>query len=371
MARPKLAVILTQYGSKSHGMCICSKLLEGLEFDDHTEEPRCDVVAVHLMEVADDDIGVALCERHGVPMYPTVASALCRGGDELAVDGVVLIGEHGTWPYNERGSHLYPRRELFDQIVGVYRQAGRVVPLFCDKHWTWNWAWARYMRATIEDLQIPFMAGSSGPWATFEPFVPLPRGHAYAHTVGLGWGPFEAYGFHVLEVTQFLAEQRAGGESGVARVRCLSGNDVLDIDAPSGLVEAALEAAQAELTPGPETFAIEAEHIDGHRTTALIVNPGCNAFAFAYTGRTGVVAAGYPLDDPPRVKHFSPMVRAIEQMMLDGVAPIPLERTYLTTGVIAYALESRFQGGIWLDAEGMDIAYQPAALPAAWSEVLR
>src|SRR5437764_12628265 len=101
--RPRLAVILTQYGATSHGLCFCTKLLEGKQFDDHFEPPRCEVASIHLMEVAADDIGVATAQKHGVPMYPSVATALCLGGDELDVDGVVIIGEHGAYPLNEKG----------------------------------------------------------------------------------------------------------------------------------------------------------------------------------------------------------------------------------------------------------------------------
>src|SRR5436309_901151 len=80
--RPRLAVILTEYGATSHGECYCTKFLEGKQFDDHYEPPRCDVVSMHLMEIAKNDIGVAMAAKHGVPMYHSVASALCRGGDE-------------------------------------------------------------------------------------------------------------------------------------------------------------------------------------------------------------------------------------------------------------------------------------------------
>src|SRR5437016_1467187 len=137
--RPKLAVILTSYGQSSHGVCYCTKFLEGKQFDDHFEPPRCEVVAIHQMEITRDDVGVDTANKHGVPTYPTVANALCRGGDELAVDGVVFVGEHGHYPFNEKGQQLYPRREIFDQIVGVFRQSGRVVPVFNDKHMSWNW----------------------------------------------------------------------------------------------------------------------------------------------------------------------------------------------------------------------------------------
>src|SRR5687768_1748467 len=109
--RPRLAVLVTTYGVVSHGDCICTKLLEGLQFEDRLEAPRCQVASMYLMELSKDDIGVGLARKHSVPLHHTVASALCLGGDELAVDGVVIIGEHGTYPTNEKGQQLYPRRE--------------------------------------------------------------------------------------------------------------------------------------------------------------------------------------------------------------------------------------------------------------------
>ena len=47
------------------------------------------------------DIGRELAESHGVPIYQSIRQALTLGGNELAVDGVLLIGEHGDYPYNE------------------------------------------------------------------------------------------------------------------------------------------------------------------------------------------------------------------------------------------------------------------------------
>jgi hypothetical protein len=197
--KPRLAVILTQYGATSHGICYCTKFLEGKQFDDHYEPPLCEVVSMHLMEIASNDIGLATAKKHRVPLYPSVATALCCGGDTLAVDGVVLIGEHGTYPLNEKGQQLYPRRELFDQIVSVFRQSGRVVPVFNDKHLSWNWSWAKYMWQTINDLKIPWMAGSSLPFAKFEPFVPLPHNARLDHVIAVGYGGLESYGFHSIE----------------------------------------------------------------------------------------------------------------------------------------------------------------------------
>lgn len=380
-AKPKLAVILTSYGATSHGLCYCTKFLEGKEFDDHFEEPRCEVVAMHLMQVARNDIGVATAKRHNVPLYHSVAAALCRGGDELAVDGVVLIGEHGDFPFNEKGQHMYPRRELFDQIVGVFRQSGRVAPVFNDKHMSWNWEWARYMWRTVQELKIPWMAGSSLPYSKFVPMVPLPRGQKLDHVIALGYEGLESYGFHSIETGQFVIERRAGGESGVRSVQFLEGAAVWEAHSagrwPQEIAAAALAAVQ-EPQGRPQdytrnVYAFDIEYRDGQRMTVLLPGGYSREFGFAYrvSGTDRIHAASYKLDPVPRLKHFSATVRALEDMYLTGKAVEPGERTYLTTGILAYAMESRYRKGEKLMTPDLDIRYRPARRPEAWKEVLR
>lgn len=377
MPRPQLAVVLTSYGPTSHGLCICTKLLEGLAFEDHVEPPRCDVVAMHLVQVAADDIGVATAARHGVPLYPSVAEALCRGGDTLAVDGVVIVGEHGDFPRNELGQKLYPRRELFDQVVDVFRASGRVVPVFNDKHLSWNRPWALGMWRTAQELAIPFMAGSSLPYASFEPAVELPGRRRVGHMVAAGYGPVEDYGFHALETAQFVIEQRAGGERGVRRVRCLSGEAVWQAQRAGAWPEAVAEVVtglawdrwapvrghdRLQSAPAdPPLYAFDVEHCDGQRVTVLLVDDGVErAFGFGVEveGLPGVTAAAYRLDPVPRLTHFSAMVRAMEDMFLTGRPPVPVERTVLTTGVLSYVMESRHLGGVTLDTPDLHIPYR-------------
>jgi hypothetical protein len=379
--KPRLAVILTQYGATSHGLCYCTKFLEGKQYDDHFEEPRCEVVSMHLMEIAKNDIGVETAKRHNVPMYHTVANALCCGGDELAVDGVVLIGEHGTYPHNRKGQQLYPRRELFDQIVGVYRQAGRVVPLFNDKHLSWNWAWSKYMWRTVQEMKIPFMAGSSLPYAKYEPMVPLPRGKRIDHLVAIGYGGLESYGFHSIETGQFVVEQRAGGEVGVKSVQCLEGKAVWDAQRagrwPMDIAEAALAAVKKPRgKPQDHTrgvYAFDIEYRDGQRMTVIMPGNYCNEFGFAYrvSGTKPIVATAYELDDVPRLKHFSSTVRALEEMYLTGKPMAPAARTFLTTGILAYGIESHYRGGVKLETPDLAVPYRTPRLPTEWKEVLR
>lgn len=378
--KPRLAVLLTQYGATSHGICYCTKFLEGKQFDDHFEPPQCEVVAMHLMEVASNDIGLATAKKHGVPLYPSVATALCCGGDTLAVDGVVIIGEHGTYPLNEKGQQLYPRRELFDQVVSVFRQSGRVVPVFNDKHLSWNWTWAKYMWRTIQELKIPWMAGSSLPFAKFEPLVPLPQGKL-DHVVAVGYGGLESYGFHSIETGQRIVENRPGGETGVKSVQVLSGAAVWEAHHqgrwPKEIADAALGSLKKP-TGKPQdytkdVFAYDIEYRDGQRMTVLMPNGYSQEFAFGYRerGKKEIVAASYFLDEVPRLKHFSATVRALEEMYLTGRPTAPSARTTLTTGILAYGIESHFQNGVKLETPDLNIAYKPIPTPAHWKEVLR
>ena len=379
--KPRLAVILTQYGATSHGICYCTKFLEGKQFDDHYEPPLCEVVSMHLMEIASNDIGLATAKKHRVPLYPSVATALCCGGDTLAVDGVVLIGEHGTYPLNEKGQQLYPRREIFDQIVSVFRQSGRVVPVFNDKHLSWNWSWAKYMWQTINQLKIPWMAGSSLPFAKFEPFVPLPHNARLDHVIAVGYGGLESYGFHSIETGQNIVENRRGGETGVKSVQVLSGAAVWEAHNqgrwPKDIADAAL-ASLKKPNGRPQdfthdVFAYDIEYHDGQRMTVLMPNGYSQEFAFGYRekGKKEIVAASYFLDEVPRLKHFSATVRALEEMYLTGKPTAPSARTTLTTGILAYGIDSHFQKGVKLQTPDLNISYKPVPTPAHWKEVLR
>ena len=129
-------------------------------------------------------------------VYPTIAGALTRGGDSLAVDGVLSIGEHGKYPRNEKGQTLYPRYEFFQQTVEVFQRSGRSVPVFNDKHLSWNWEWAQSMVATAKALNFPFMAGSSLPVTWRMPAVDTPLGAEITEAVCVGYGGIDSYDFH-------------------------------------------------------------------------------------------------------------------------------------------------------------------------------
>jgi hypothetical protein len=164
-----------------------------------------------------------VAHAYRIPIYPTIAGALCRGGDELAVDAVLSIGEHGTYPSNDKGQHEYPRKRFFDEIVTVFRKSGRAVPVFNDKHLSYRWDWAKEMYDTARELHVPLMAGSSVPLAQRVPPLEVPAGAKIREAVSVHGGGLESYDVHGYEVLQSLVEARAGGETGVEQVQYLEG----------------------------------------------------------------------------------------------------------------------------------------------------
>src|SRR5690242_15509072 len=161
--RPKLAAITTQFFKYSHTQHIVDRFLDGYGYNGVHHRPEMDLVSLYVDQVdPKNDLSRERAERHpSMKIYPTIAEALTLGTGKLAVDGVVLVGEHGKYARNEKGQTKYPRYEFFQQIVDVYRKSGKSVPIFNDKHLSWNWEWARKMYDTSREMGFPFMAGSS------------------------------------------------------------------------------------------------------------------------------------------------------------------------------------------------------------------
>src|SRR5437867_12309459 len=157
-----------------------------------------DMVSLYMDQFPAGELGRAFAEKYKIPIYKTIAQALCRSGDKLGVDAVLSIGEHGKYPINEKGQTEYPRKRFFDEIVAVFRSSGKVALLFNDKHLSYRWDWAREMYDTTRKLKIPFMAGSSVPLAQRRPPLELADGAKIQEAVSIHGGGLESYDFHGL-----------------------------------------------------------------------------------------------------------------------------------------------------------------------------
>ena len=68
-------------------------------------------------DVPKGDLSAARAEEWGLTVYDTIADALRCGGEALAVDAVLLIGEHGQYPVDEYSMTHWPRYEFFTAIT--------------------------------------------------------------------------------------------------------------------------------------------------------------------------------------------------------------------------------------------------------------
>jgi hypothetical protein len=224
------------------------------------------------------------------------------------------------------------------------------------------------------------MAGSSLPVAWRVPPLTLPRGVDLTEAFGLGYGDIEAYPFHALETLQCMTERRAGGETGVASVRCLSGPAVWEELRSGRPARALLDAIQTvrngvepgkpvpALTPSPTDALYQIQYTDGLEAKVAILNQigECFAFAGRRKGADAVDAAVFALQDEGRFGHFGYLLRAVERMIQTGRPSYPVERTLLTTGVLDAAIQSHEQGGATIPTPHLaEVRYQPADWPFA------
>ncbi|MBI3923315.1 MAG: hypothetical protein HY318_17980 [Armatimonadetes bacterium] len=367
--RPKIACIGTEYRENSHVDVILTKFLEGCRCLDVDFEPQVDIVSLYLDQYPENDMGRDMAGKHGVPIHESISSALTLGGDQLAVDGVLLIGEHGNYPFNEKGQHLYPRRRFLEETAAVFESSGRSVPVFSDKHLSYSWENAKWMYDKAIALGIPFMAGSSLPVTWRRPELELALGVETEEAMAVGYGGLEAYGFHALETLQCMVERRRGGESGVRSVQLLSGNEVWQAGDEGRwsweLLQAALATSESNVdgevrsnVEEPEAFMIE--YRDGLRASVLMLNGQTADFLFSakLKGQREPVATEFWLQPGKPYTHFAKLDEAVQQMFLTGAPSYPVERTLLTTGILAVAMDSKFAGGTKRDTCELEVKYE-------------
>ncbi len=385
-ARPKLAAVVTVYRKHSHAQHIVDRLLDGYGWDGAYHHPPMDVVALYVDQVPPDDLSRERAVRHpGMKIAPTIADALTLGTGALAIDGVVVVGEHGDYPRNAKGQVEYPRYRFFKEITQVFRSSNRTVPVFNDKHLSWNWDWAKEIYDTSRTLGFPLMAGSSLPVTWRIPSVEMPLGSRIQEALCVCYGGVDSYDFHGLETIQCMVERRQGGEVGVRSLQAFRGDQfwaaMKEGVWPHDLMQAALCRSHTLTPPRPgfndlmptaeqmralvkDPVAYRYEHADGLRCTLLLMNGLVRDFNFAARlDGTKIFSNQMYLPMPDGrttlATFFSPLVFHMEQMFLTGRTPYPIERTLLTTGLTASGVESLYRNGARLETPHLAIRYQP------------
>ncbi len=392
-ARKRLAVVTTIWQYGSHAWHMAERFLVGYPVRGAWHQPGLEVVSAYVDQTPAGDLSRRRAEEFGFTIYPTIAQALRCGGERLAVDAVLIIGEHGDYPVNAIGQKQYPRYEFFRQVVDAFRQDGRTVPVFNDKHLSWRWEWAREMVDTAQAMGFPLLAGSSLPVTWRMPAVDMPYGADVEEVLGVAHGAVDIYDFHALEMIQCMAERRRGGETGVVAIHALRGNPVWQaLEAGSWrdggwdprLFQACL--ARSQTLAQPPTFshrrptagqirewvkqpvAYRFEYADGLKATMLQMNGLVQDFTFAarLKGESEPLSTLFYLPPNPNVAYSAALMSKAEALFLTGKPAYPVERTLLTSGLVAAALQSLAGGQKRLETPHLTVAYQSPRESTYW-----
>lgn len=381
--RKRVALLATEVRLHSHAQHFIDRFLEGFGWEGRWHHPQVDLVSLYVDQHPEGDLSLDRSKRFNVPIYPTVEEALTCGGAKLAVDGVVIIGEHGKYAKSEMGQTLYPRHKWFKQVVRVFESSGRAVPVFNDKHLSTRWDECAEMVADAKRLGFPFLAGSSLPVTWRIPSIDMPLGSELRHSFGLCYGGVDSYDFHGLETAQCMSERRRGGERGIRSVIALRGEKLWSrmeqSETEKRLFFAALMRSCTVRPPGGYTVAEPAidwirqvspaaigyfiEHADGFKTTMLMCNGLVQDFTYAgLLASDKVLSCQMQLPMPTQITttadFFNPLVHHIEDMVLRNRAAYPVERTLLTSGMTLAAVESLHRGEVAIATPQMDVRYR-------------
>ena len=382
----KIAIITTIWTYLSHAQHMGDRFLVGYPRHGKWHKPPLQVVSLYVDQKPEGDLSEQRAAEHGFTIYPTIAETLRCGGDKLAVDGVVIIGEHGDYPRNNKGQVLYPRFEFFQQAVQVFERDQRAVPVFNDKHLSYSWEKAQKMVADAQRLNFPFLAGSSLPVTWRLPPVEIPYGAELKEALMVGVGSSDPIDYHALEAMQCMVERRRGGETGIKSVQMLEGDAVWKAGEQgrwsNRLLEAALSRSDSlqgdsqldsrmqdlahngqlpKLVKDPAAYLIERN--DGLRTTLLMLNGALHDFTFAAELKRGkskrkILSTQFFLPPTPNVTYSACLVAQIEEMILTGRAPYPVERTQIASAMLDRCLDSKVNGHRRIETPELDITYQ-------------
>jgi hypothetical protein len=378
----RIAVVATVYRYLSHAQHIGDRFLVGYPRDGAWHKPDMKVVSLYVDQKPDGDQSAARAKEFDFRVYPTIADTLRCGGSKLAVDAVLVIGEHGDYKRNEKGQVLYPRYEFVKQCVDVFEKDGVAVPLYNDKHLSYNFEHAKWMVDASKRLKFPMLAGSSLPVTWRLPDIELPLNSEIESALMVGYGGPDVMDFHGFEAMQCMLERRKGGESGVAAVQMIEGDAVWKAgedgryskelltaalsrsDTPQGqtLVDGRTQdlvgkGELPKLVKTPAAYFIE--YRDGLKATLLMLNGAVKDFTFAARVKgAGVQSTQFFLSPEPNVTYSACLVRKIEELFETGKAPYPVERTLLVSGILESCLTSRFEGQKRLETPHLSVQYR-------------
>jgi hypothetical protein len=310
-----------------------------------------DVASIYLHQ---NDISVLahrVAEAKGIPVFKTVAEALTLGGNELAVDGVVIVGEHGDYIIDRKGHWLLPRWWMYNQMIRVFERSNRSVPVFNDKHLSYDWGETKWMFDKSRELNFPLTGGSSIPIYYRQPEIDIDIDTPIKNSIVLGGASDEGAIFHCIDVLQSFVEHRKGGETGVKSVQSIRGPETWNwvernpwVGNLLAAVEKKFEFNQGFFQQSAQANVCIVEYNDG--TNAAVISG--RGVGWTYAGEiegqseaTVVSMLGWPGPfDQYHASNAQP--HWIVETMITKKEPFNAERLLLSSGITNHYMQSNW-----------------------------
>ena len=392
--RKRIAFLGTEVRTHSHAQHFLDRHAMGYTYGGKWQAPRFDIASVFIDQHPDGDLAPSRIEKYKLKQFSSIEEALTLGTSKLAVDGVVIIAEHGKYTDNEKGQRRYPRYDWFKKVVKVFEASGRSVPVFNDKHLSTVWSECVEMVEDSKRLEFPFLAGSSLPVTWRMPSIDMPIDTPLKESVCVCYGRPDSYDFHGLETAQCMSERRKGGEVGISRVVALRGENLwqtlrmekyrdtrrliasaltrshnLPVDTGYPTAPVTFEWAEKALT---DSIGYLIEHRDGFKTTMLMSPIRDFNYAGLRADNDEIVSCQMYLPMPTHgsstADFFNPLARHIETLVIENAAPYPVQRTLLTSGMVIAGVDSLFQKSQVIETPEMSVKYNVKPESHYWRE---
>jgi hypothetical protein len=353
--RPRIACLVSYWAAtRSHADWIVTKLLDGYWWQGAHTPSRVEVVSVFIHQLEISPLGQKVCKSKNIPIFKTVSEAVTLGGKELAVDGVVIVAEHGEYATDLKGHWLLPRWWIYQQVIRVFEQSKRSVPVFNDKHLSYNWDEAKWMFDKSRELNFPLTGGSSIPTYYRKPEIELDIDVPIRNSIVLGGTADEGAIFHAIDVLQAFVERRKGGETGVKSVQSIRGPETWKwIESnpwASRLVDSV--AKNFQFKPGyfqesPQANMCIVEYNDGTKAAVISGRDVGWTWAGEIEGRKEATIISM-LDWPGPFSQYhasNSQPHWITEMMVTKKEPFNAERLLVSTGITNHYMESNWENG--------------------------
>jgi hypothetical protein len=353
--RPRIACLVTYWAApNSHADWIIAKLMDGYWWKGQHTPSRVDVVSVYIHQLNESPLGQKVCKAKNIPIFKTAGEAVTLGGKELAVDGVVIVGEHGNYPTNLKGQWMLPRWWIYQQVIKVFEQSNRSVPVFNDKHFSISWDEAKWMFDKSRELGFPLTGGSSIPVYFRKPEIELDLNTPIKSSVVLGGAPDEGALFHCVDVLQAFVERRKGSETGVKAVQCIRGPETWNWTERNPWAADLLESVRKKFDLKPGHF----QEIKKPNVCIVDYNDGTKGAVYSaddvgWTYAADIEGQKDPtiismLDWPGPFSQYhasNALPHWITEMMVTKKEPFNAERLLLSTGIVSYNMDSNWENG--------------------------